>query len=116
MTDLFTWGETAAPAPVWQGPPRPDEIVLDSAWGLDLIDRKNDSGWTARFLVRDTDSGLTVPLAHLATWGDFRSDDVDVGVPQFEQAQTWWHEVAKPHCTCCAYQLEQVGCNCGARR
>jgi len=92
MTDLFTWSETTAPAPVWQGPARPDEIVLASAWGLDLIDRKSGTGWSARLLVRDTDSGLTVPLAHLATWGDFRSDDVDVGVPQFEQAQTWWKE------------------------
>mgnify|MGYP000175390053 FL=1 len=31
-------------------------------------------------------------MTDLFTWGDFRSDEIDVGVPQFEQAQIWWKE------------------------
>jgi len=92
MTDLFAWSETAAPQPVWQGPPRPVEIVLASENGLDLIDRQRGTGWSARLLVEDTDSGHKVSLDHFATWGDFKTDEIDVGADQYLTAKAWSKE------------------------
>jgi len=95
VMDLFTWTERATPAPVKQGPARPDQITLAEARGLELIDVAPGNGWSDRYAIRATECGSMTRLAHAATWHDFHGIELELDSAQIATVETWWKEVTQ---------------------
>jgi len=94
MTDLFAWIETATPKPLMQGPPRPVQITIAEALGLELIDIAKGNAWSDRYAIRCTQSGTMTRLAHAATWHDFCGADLYLTEAQAQTVEAWNAEVA----------------------
>jgi len=94
MTDLFAWIEAATPRAEMQGPPRPVQITIAEATGLELIDIAEGNGWSDRYAVKCTQTGTMCRLAHVATWHDFHGVDLYLSKAQAQTVETWAREVA----------------------
>lgn len=92
---LFDWIDTATPQPLFQGPPRPAQITIAEALGLELVDVSKSNGWTGTdYAVRCATSGEMCRLAHVATWHDFHGREIYLTEDQAAIAEAWAREVA----------------------